>query len=199
MITPLNINELLLRVSAGEHFEFRHFYGHTAREDGRLSDAIFSQFYPCSFEIENRTYRWSEQWMMAGKARLFGDGNVLEKILIADTPHDCKKLGRSISNFNEAIWSNARFDLVTLGNIAKFGQNDVLKNYLLKTGKEILTEVAPHDKIWGIGMGREEPHINRPEMWRGLNLLGFALIRTRGVLCGQLDAPSPFNPNSVHK
>jgi predicted NAD-dependent protein-ADP-ribosyltransferase YbiA (DUF1768 family) len=31
------------------------------------------------------------------------------------------------------------------------------------------------DKIWGIGMGEEDPGIEDPSNWKGLNLLGQAI------------------------
>lgn len=34
---------------------------------------FLSQWYDCSFELDGSTYRTAEEWMMVGKARLFGD------------------------------------------------------------------------------------------------------------------------------
>jgi predicted NAD-dependent protein-ADP-ribosyltransferase YbiA (DUF1768 family) len=59
---------------------FRFFWGHTAKP-GQLTDAVFSQFWPCEFTVDGVRYRWAEQWMMAGKARLFGDHGALELVV----------------------------------------------------------------------------------------------------------------------
>ncbi|MGL5018675.1 MAG: NADAR domain-containing protein, partial [Luteolibacter sp.] len=35
------------------------------------------------------------------------------------------------------------------------------------------------DRIWGIGMGKDHEHAENPLLWKGLNLLGFALMEVR--------------------
>ena len=37
----------------------------------------------------------------------------------------------------------------------------------------------PTDTIWGIGLGADAPEAKRPELWKGTNLLGFALMKIR--------------------
>lgn len=37
-------------------------------------------------------------------------------------------------------------------------------------------------KVWGIGMAADDPHASTPSRWRGLNLLGFALMAVRAEL-----------------
>lgn len=189
MALPLTVEALRERVRTGETFSYRHFYGHTRRKDGQLSNAVFSQFYPCQFKMDGTTYSWSEQWMMAGKARLFGDMESLQKIMAAPSPQECKQFGREVAGYDDARWDAARFDLVTTGSVAKFGQDAALKAYLLGTGDDLLIEAAPKDGIWGIGLGRDDPGANDPLQWRGLNLLGFALVRARGILRGDLQSP----------
>jgi len=71
---------------------------------------------------------------------------------------------------------------VVRGNIAKFGQNPALKTFLLNTGHRILVEASPTDRIWGIGWSENDPQTQNPEQWRGLNLLGFALMVARSQL-----------------
>lgn len=188
MSLPFDVDDLRKRVQAGEVFSYRHFYGHTPRKDGCLSNAVFSQFYQCRFEVDGQVYRWAEQWMMAGKARLFDDEGSLQKIMAARSAQDCKQLGREVANYDDTRWSDARFDLVTQGSAAKFGQDAALKDYLLATGDELLVEAAPQDRIWGIGLDRDDPDASNPLAWRGLNLLGFALVRARSVLREELQS-----------
>ena len=185
MPLPLDAEELKRRVQAGERFSFRHFYGHTARKDGRVSNAVFSQFHPCRFEIDGETFHWAEQWMMAGKAHLFGDHATRQKIMAASSAQDCKQLGREVAGYDDDRWAAVRIDLVTRGSVGKFGQDDVFRDYLLSTGDDVLVEVAPCDLVWGIGLGRDDPGANDPLAWPGLNLLGFAIVRARGILRGE--------------
>lgn len=173
-----------------QRFELRFFYGHRARPDGRLSDAVFSQFYPCDFTLDGQRYRWAEQWMMAGKARLFGDEAALKAILAAGSPAACKQLGRQVRGFDEDTWRAARFEIVTRGNLEKFDQDPRLRDYLLGTGEAILVEASPGDRVWGIGLSASHPDARDPSRWRGLNLLGFALTRARAVLRGELPPPA---------
>lgn len=186
---PLHLESLRQAVRSGQRFRYRLFYGHTPRADGQLSDAVFSQFWPCSFTVAGVHYSFAEQWMMAGKARLFGDAEALARILSAGTPLLCKRIGRQVQGFDEQRWREQRFELVTAGNLAKFGQDAALRSYLLATGDEILVEASPTDGIWGIRLGREHPDAQDPLRWRGGNLLGFALVRVRHILRGELPPP----------
>ena len=44
---------------------------------------VLSQWFEAPFTIEGVTYPTAEHWMMAEKARLFGDGEALGRILSA--------------------------------------------------------------------------------------------------------------------
>jgi hypothetical protein len=185
---PLDLETLRARIRDGQSFTYLPFYGHTA-EPGRITNAVYSQFYPVEFQIDGVRYHWAEQWMMAAKARLFGDQEALAAILGADGPLVCKKVGRTVRNYDDGQWSAARFDLVVAGNIVKFCQNEPLRKHLLGSEDAILVEAAPRDQTWGIGLGRENPAAHDPLRWRGRNLLGFALVKVRAVLRGELVSP----------
>lgn len=87
-----------------------------------------------------------------------------------------------MTNFDDQIWLQHRWDIVVRGNAAKFGQHEALKAFLLQTGDRILVEASPFDHIWGIGMAASHPDAEKPENWKGLNLLGFALMEVRSRL-----------------
>jgi ribA/ribD-fused uncharacterized protein len=173
-----------LRTAAerGEPFELRLFWGHRARPDGRLSDSCFSQWWPCRFTVDGAEYSSAEQFMMAGKARIFGDDEVLEQIMSAKDPGKVKSLGRRVRHFEQATWERARFDIVRAGNVAKFGQDEQLRKYLLATAPAVIVEASPVDRIWGIGLAASDAAARDPRSWAGLNLLGFALMRARAEL-----------------
>jgi ribA/ribD-fused uncharacterized protein len=46
----------------------------------------------------------------------------------------------------------------------------------------VLVEASPSDRIWGIGLAADSAEAMNPEQWRGLNLLGFALMEARRQL-----------------
>ena len=186
MGVPLDLETLRRAVAGGATFRYRYFWGHKARADGQLSDSVFSQWWPCRFEVDGPAYTTAEQYMMAGKARLFGDQETLAEILATHDPGAVKALGRKVRGFEEKAWAAARFDLVTRGNVAKFGQDDALRAHLLGTGDDLLVEASPTDRIWGIGLGRDDAKAQDPRSWRGQNLLGFALVRARAILRGEL-------------
>lgn len=43
-------------------------------------------------------------------------------------------------------------------------------------------EASPYDAIWGIKMAADDKNIENPLMWKGENLLGFALMEVRDML-----------------
>jgi ribA/ribD-fused uncharacterized protein len=177
---PLDLDALRAAVTAGDVFGYHTFWGHRAEPDG-----VFSQWWPSRFAVDGVAYDTAEQFMMAGKARLFADDGAHRAILAEPDPARCKSLGRKIRGFDEARWTAARFDLVTQGNVAKFHQSERLRAILLATGDAILVEASPTDRIWGIGMAASDPRVTDPRAWTGLNLLGFALVRARAILRGE--------------
>jgi ribA/ribD-fused uncharacterized protein len=43
-------------------------------------------------------------------------------------------------------------------------------------------EASPYDTVWGIGMKEDDPDCRNPRLWKGENLLGFALMDVREKL-----------------
>ncbi|MES1184075.1 MAG: NADAR family protein [Myxococcales bacterium] len=176
---PLSRSDLETASRRGERFNYLCFWGHRRRADGRLTETCFSQWYPTGFEVAGVRYATAEHYMMAEKARLFGDEAALERILQAPSPGAAKSLGRTVQGFDEQRWNAQRFEIVVAGNLAKFSQHRDLGAFLRATKQRVLVEASPVDRIWGIGLSRDDPRAERPEQWRGLNLLGFALMVVR--------------------
>lgn len=174
--------ELVRRMAAGESFEWLFFWGHTPKPTGRVDASCLSQWYVAPFELEGVRYPTAEHFMMAEKARLFGDVEALARVLVAVSPADAKKIGRSVRGYVDTTWAAHRFEAVVRGNVAKFDANAPLRDFLLATGDRVLVEAAPRDVVWGIGLGRDNPLAREPSRWRGQNLLGFALIEARRIL-----------------
>ena len=117
--------------------------------------------------------------MMYCKAKLFHDHEIADRILTTENPANHKRLGREVRGFVESDWIAKREHYVYIGCFAKFQQNPSAKTYLLSTGNSELVEASPTDKIWGIGLGKEDPRIHDRNNWKGLNLLGKVLMRVR--------------------
>jgi ribA/ribD-fused uncharacterized protein len=166
----------------GERIDVLAFYGHKPNSDGSTGIGCLSQWWSQPFTVDGGVYPTAEHWMMAGKARLFNDDESLAEIRTAPSPGAAKAVGRRVRGFDEATWRDVCYDLVVAGNLAKFGQNADLADFLRRTGTKVLVEASPFDRIWGIGMARTHAEIGRPSRWRGLNLLGFALMDVRGQL-----------------
>ncbi|MFN8445997.1 MAG: NADAR family protein [Caldilineaceae bacterium] len=180
----LDLQTLLDAVHAGERLKFLFFWGHHPNVDGNIGKGCLSQWWPAAFTGDGITYPTAEHFMMAEKARLFGDDVALQEILNASSPGTAKSVGRGVQGFEDAIWSDRRFAIVVRGNQAKFAQNPPLKEFLRNTGNRVLVEASPQDRIWGIGLAEDDARVTNPEQWLGLNLLGFALMKVRSLLEG---------------
>ena len=155
---------------AGEQRRFTFFW---------QPESPFSQWHPSEFVVEGKRFVCAEQYMMHGKAVLFGDLAVAERILASISPKMHKALGRKVSGFDEQLWRNERERIVYEGNHAKFTLNAELLKALLATAGTELVEASPLDRIWGVGLKAEDPRIQDPALWRGQNLLGKVLTRLR--------------------
>jgi ribA/ribD-fused uncharacterized protein len=142
----------------------------------------FSQWYPCHFVVDGNQFSCAEQFMMHGKAMLFGDAATAAKILASDSPKTHKALGRTVTPFDDVRWKASREAIVRAGSRAKFTQNPALLEQLLATRGTTLVEASPHDRIWGIGLAATDPRAHDPAQWRGQNLLGKILTELRDAL-----------------
>jgi ribA/ribD-fused uncharacterized protein len=183
-----NTQELIATIAAGHTAKYIFFWGHTPPQDGSTNQSCLSQWFSSPFTVGKHTYRTAEHYMMAAKARLFNDQDILQEILAATNPGAAKALGRQVQNFDHKIWEQHCFHIVTQASFFKFSQNPTLQNYLLTTRGRVLVEASPQDKIWGIGLAGNDPAAEDPKRWQGRNLLGFALMAARQHL---LDGTQP--------
>jgi ribA/ribD-fused uncharacterized protein len=177
-----SVAELTALTARGARVKYLPFWGHRPQRDGSIGSGCLSQWWPSPFTVDGVAYATAEHWMMTGKARLFADADAERRVLSARHPKAAKDVGRSVRGFDEAVWRRERFALVTEGSVHKFGQHPGLRAFLLGTGQRVLVEASPVDRVWGIGLAADDERAERPDAWRGLNLLGFALMEARARL-----------------
>lgn len=146
---------------------------------GKTDKGCFCQWCMSDFIINGQRYCCAEQYMMAKKAELFHDKEILKEILNERSPKRIRELGRLVKNFDVTIWNEHKVDYIRRANFVKFTQNRDLRDFICTTEGKILVEASPFDRIWGIGMGENNVKCFDPALWRGLNLLGFTLMEVR--------------------
>ncbi|EMF53983.1 DUF1768 domain-containing protein [Streptomyces sp. SID5476] len=175
-------------VRAGARIKYLHFWGHRPRPDGRIGASCLSQWWPSPFTVDGVEYATAEHWMMASKARLFGDAEAERRAVAAAGPAQAKKIGRLVRGFDDALWERERFAIVAEGSFHKFAAHPDLRAFLLGTHNRVLVEASPLDRVWGIGLAADDERAMDPARWRGPNLLGFALMAARERLLSGVDA-----------
>lgn len=139
----------------------------------------FSQWHKSTFFIDGIAYSHAEQYMMAEKARLFGDIESLNKIMSSKDPKEQKSLGKNVKPYDDNKWNSVAKQVVYKGNMAKFTQNENLKKILLDTEGTTLVEASPVDRKYGVGLAENDPLIQDRKNWRGTNWLGEVLTQVR--------------------
>lgn len=201
MTPQYNINWLKHSINeTGNKHKFLYFWGHTPTYKQSIGEFCLSQWYESPFTVNQVTYNTTEHWMMAHKALIFRNFDIYQQIIVAKTPGEAKALGREVRNFDRTTWAKYRSEVVITGNIHKFNQHPALLSYLLNTKPRILVEASPVDVIWGIGLAKDNAIATDVNEWRGLNLLGWAIMEARDFLQTNgtfkevaLDIPSPWH------
>ena len=180
-----------LRRAQADGLELRYVF---FPDSGSLTDpptsSCLSQWATTPFASVGLGFRSAEQAMMHGKAMLFGDVEMADRILASRTPYQAKIHGAQVRGFSEEVWIRHRFEVVVAANFPKFASLPVLRDYLLSTGDDVLAEWSTTDRIWGTGLDEFDRDARHPARWPGLSLLGFALMEVRE----RLRKGAPFDP-----
>jgi len=157
-------------------------------------DDIYSNFYRQRFEMAGQSFFCSEQAMMYCKAMFFRDYDTAAKIMAVNpdkrkAPFECKMLGREVSPYNDEQWASVRYDVMCKIVYAKFNMDEQTRWHLIRTGNRVLVEASPTDVVWGVGMDVDHPDILDSTCWRGLNLLGNALMWARDKMIDEKRLP----------
>ena len=87
------VEEIIAAHRRGKRLKYLFFWGHTERP-GAVTKACLSQWYRCTFTVDGAVYHTAEQYMMAQKARLFGDERIYNAIMAAKHPKQYKALSQ---------------------------------------------------------------------------------------------------------
>mmetsp|Transcript_31087 Transcript_31087/g.65015 ORF Transcript_31087/g.65015 Transcript_31087/m.65015 type:complete len:207 (+) Transcript_31087:118-738(+) len=129
------------------------------------------------------------------KAIVFGDEETAALILgETEDAGKIKQYGRMVKGYDDAKWTELRYDVARDAVHAKFAGDDELKKILLDTDDKIILEAAT-DKAWGAGVveftsddtkGAKNKETGAwdipPSEWVGQNLLGRCLMDVRKML-----------------
>ena len=160
---------------------------------GALYDVVFfhlpkepngylSNWYPATFTIDGITFSSTEQYIMYRKCKIFGDEESASAILETNDPARQQAIGQGASGFDGTVWNGMKQVVAYRGLLAKFSQNENLKQQLLDTGDAYLVECAHKDIIWACGIRLTEEERFDINKWRGQNILGFALMEVREAI-----------------
>lgn len=161
----------------------------------------FSNFYKCSFILDNETWMSTEHYFQANKfvnhpeyMSLIRDTNTPYKAFIL--ANQKKKAGYAsnwtvntrnktlindiIEQYKDSVfiredWDDVKLSIMKDAVHAKFTQNKSLKDILLSTGERDLIEASPSDYYWGIGKNKT-----------GENHLGKILVNLRTELRNEM-------------
>lgn len=157
--------------------EFTFFWRPWKEDNGFLSNWFISPF-----TINDIKYNCVEQYIMSSKAEIFRDKEIKDKIMATKDPRKQKALAKEIEDFDEDVWNEHKIQILYEAVYAKFSQNNELKKLLLETNNSILAEASPYDKVYGIGLSKDDKRAREVEKWKGSNILGNTLMQVRGEI-----------------
>ena len=144
-----------------------------------------SNHHECELKIDQINYNCVEQYYMAQKASFSGDLHIVEMIMRESDPVRQKSLGKPAeksAGFKRDNWNSDSLKVMKTALSAKFSQVDACKQFLLRTGNNILVEANPSDRFWGAGLHLRHNDLWEPQKWKGKNELGKLLMEIRHEL-----------------
>ena len=132
------------------------------------SHSIFSNLYPCKFQIDNICYNSVEQYLQCQKAATFDDNLSQTRIMRETNMYKIKKFGSKIKCFNHEHWKRVKHQATYRAVCAKFSQNLTLKSVLLDTGTKLVAESSAN-LFWGTGLHLRDRNALDQQHWKSSN------------------------------
>ena len=131
---------------------------------------FLSNFYMSEYKLNGKSYYTVENGFQSYKT-----DPPDERIRVAGTPSEAKRLGRLVPLRSD--WEEIKDKVMHEHVLAKFSQNDDLKQLLIKTNDAVLCEDNTwHDNYWG------DCTCDKCQFIEGKNMLGKILMKVREQL-----------------
>ncbi|KAL5430279.1 hypothetical protein PMIN07_010139 [Paraphaeosphaeria minitans] len=157
----------------------RVFFHEPSDEHGFLSP-----WYTSHFSIKDEDYESSGQYILAEKARAFGDKKARQRILEEHDTDILKFLGKTIKGIDEKSWRRRASRITKSANMHKFLSDDAESRDLLRQLKNLgtgeLIFADPADSVLGIGFSAAEATEVGHAQW-GDNVFGKAIEEVRNT------------------
>ena len=155
-----------------------------------------SNFYPAPFTHEGTRYISSEQFIQASKAKYFNDADTHNQIMGCSTSLECKRAFRQIRNLDTSRWEQVAGNICQPGIRAKFLQNPLAMDTLIrKTGSKTIVECAS-DRLWGNGIPLNDPTCLDPQKWTTQGIMGQILEGIRSEAMTRYHDPQRQYPTA---
>ena len=141
-------------------------------------ECILSNHYKVKFTYNGRDHTSSEQAYFAECAIAAKDPVSLKQIMETNSPRRAKEIGEKITP--GPTWKYIKYDRMYDINLARFSQNDFLKERLLSTRGFTLIEASTNME-WASGSSLHSVAMSKGT-WRGDNRHGFQLVDIREEL-----------------
>lgn len=151
-------------------------------------------FFPCAVSTNNRVCTSVEQAYQLRKAKFHNDHRRAKKITKTRNPYEAHRLGNKVPSSAEwtAIEEHEMYDLL----MAKFTQNEYLRQYLIDTGDKHLHE-ATVDSKWATGADLSSKNTANGT-WSGKDVLGTILENVRNAIANGNKSMMPTPPEIEH-
>lgn len=110
-----------------------YFYSHRDPVYGFLSN-----FFLSDFVVDGVTYSCMEKYIMKQKQETFDPENVelSDMIMHCNHPQTIKKYGRSVANYNDAVWAEKRIQVAYDGFICEIFSTGRIESQIIRNWRE---------------------------------------------------------------
>lgn len=138
-----------------------------------------SNFFPAKLVVNGQRFVHSEQAYQHSKAVICGRDDIAKAIKGCTDPKKIKKYGDKADSKPE--WEERKFDNMKCILLAKFTQNNPLREKIISTGSSPLLECTTN-LYWGTGWKFDDDGWNKGAKYPGKNKLGVLLGEVRELL-----------------